>query len=549
MKKNRGFTLIEVLAVIVIIGLILIVVFPSMTKMMRNNDDDKYEQYYDLVYEAANVYSSKLTSSLGNSKNVGCATIELDDLIDEDYVKKFNDKNVTCETGANNIVVRNNMGKITVAFQLKCTKSGEDVFLKGNNDSSTCLAYEIKEDSNLMLVLEDKGYTTITEGNEVFISGNNPENYIWYSGNLWRIVSYNRLTGIVKIVTDEPVVSLYFNNNEISSYAGSDVETWLNNEFLTRLKDQQIHLISTNWNSTPNKNFSSNPLISEKSRKARIGLINTFEFGKISSWYKGRSWLLSEGTGTTSLVANGGTISEVPSKSINAIRPTVTLTSDTVAVSGTGSKTDPFIIDSDVYGQKNDKLNTRYSGEYVQFNGKTYRIINTDGGKTKVIGTTSTGTFNFSDNHYTYSSSSLRNSLELSTTSFYKKLSASLQSYITNGDFCSDTINNANLTYRSSTCLTTDRLNSNIKIGIPKIGELYTTGISGVNSYWTLNPNIEQVAGDYSQAMMNVVNTNGTVETANIKQSKQAVIVFYFDSSVKINGGKGTPNNPYTLTK
>ena len=121
---------------------------------------------------------------------------------------------------------------------------------------------------------------------------------------------------------------------------------------------------------------------------------------------------------------------------------------------------------------------------------------------------------------------------------------------ITNGDFCADTINNGSIAYQSSKCLTPDRVNNSINIGIPKIGDLFTSNISGINTYWTINPNTEiDGSGTSYNATMNTINSDGSVGTSIITSSNDTVVVFYLDSSVKITGGKGTISSPYTLSK
>ena len=43
MKKNKGFTLIELIAVVVIMGLILLIVFPATSRLMRDNEEQEYQ--------------------------------------------------------------------------------------------------------------------------------------------------------------------------------------------------------------------------------------------------------------------------------------------------------------------------------------------------------------------------------------------------------------------------------------------------------------------------------------------------------------------------
>jgi len=546
-QKRNAFTLVELLAVIVIMGLILLIVFPTMSKMINNNDQQEFDSYYDLVEEAALTYANKLKDELGSGNDVGCHMVTLEELIEEEYVQKFSDSKITCRTGINSIKIRNNKGKISANFNLKCTEDDEEIYNFGSDDHDECKPYEISEDTNIKTKLElDDGITkTETTDNNIYITGENPNNYIWYSGKLWRIVSYNELTEIVKAVTVNPITSIYYNHLDESNFLGSDVETWINNEFLVSLKDSQNFLINSNWNSTPNTNMDIDPTSNAKLKKSKVGLINTFEYGKIKQWYStsNKTWLLSEGTDGNSLYSDTN-IQTSKSTTIYGIRPAVTFSSSVLIYSGTGTEEDPYIIDSseNSTGKKGDLINTRYSGEYIKFANNIYRIVSVDNKYTKVIGMTSRIKNMYSDNHFDYASSSLKDDL-------LSKYNESYKSYMVKGDYCLDTINNSNLVYHSPACLTHSRINNSILIGLPKIGDLFTTSIEGVDEYWTLNPNTEIVDGNHYNSTINTIKPDGSVSTAVISEKKETIDVFYLDSSVRIKSGSGTKLDPYVIEK
>ena len=211
--NQKAFTLIEVLGVIVIIGILLIIVFPSLSKMIHENNNKKMSNYYDIIEEATKVYAAKLTDKLGTNKHTGCAEITLDDLIESGYLQKFDDEKVTCKTGNNNIKIRNDQGAITVNFQLSCSKGEKNVYVTGQNDNQTCDAYVESNEQNLKSVLAaDENLETSSNNNEIYLIGN-PNNYVWYSGKMWRVVSYDAITETTKLVTANPITSIYYNTN------------------------------------------------------------------------------------------------------------------------------------------------------------------------------------------------------------------------------------------------------------------------------------------------------------------------------------------------
>lgn len=81
MKKinNLGFTLVELLAVIVIMGLIMSLSFPSIMRMIEGNDRKKYESYEKSMVEYAKAYYDEDTSNyvgLSELKNQGLTGID-----------------------------------------------------------------------------------------------------------------------------------------------------------------------------------------------------------------------------------------------------------------------------------------------------------------------------------------------------------------------------------------------------------------------------------------------------------------------------------------
>lgn len=51
--NNKGFTIMELLATMVVLALIMMVVIPSITKLMNNNNKKKYQAYEDMMVEYA----------------------------------------------------------------------------------------------------------------------------------------------------------------------------------------------------------------------------------------------------------------------------------------------------------------------------------------------------------------------------------------------------------------------------------------------------------------------------------------------------------------
>jgi len=82
MKKN-GFTLMELLGVIVILGLICLVAFPPILDTVRKNKNNINEATYQIIYSAANIYINNHKSEFELVENNEYC-IKIQTLIDED---------------------------------------------------------------------------------------------------------------------------------------------------------------------------------------------------------------------------------------------------------------------------------------------------------------------------------------------------------------------------------------------------------------------------------------------------------------------------------
>ena len=88
--KRKGFTLIEMMAVIIVIALLSMAVVPSILKQVSKQKDNTKEKVKNLIIDAAEQYRQDHIVNIGTTDK--CINIKF--LIDEDYLaedNKFND--------------------------------------------------------------------------------------------------------------------------------------------------------------------------------------------------------------------------------------------------------------------------------------------------------------------------------------------------------------------------------------------------------------------------------------------------------------------------
>ena len=101
--KNKGFTLIEITAVVLIIGVIFLMSFPTIQRLMKKSEQDKTEYDTENIIMAAktylNMHNSEYEFTDGSDINIELSKLVEEDLIDDnDYGE--NDK-VVCHISAN----------------------------------------------------------------------------------------------------------------------------------------------------------------------------------------------------------------------------------------------------------------------------------------------------------------------------------------------------------------------------------------------------------------------------------------------------------------
>ncbi len=568
--KNKGFTLVELIAVLVLMGMLVLVVFPATSRLLRGNEEKKYQTYYDIVGEAVKKYARTRRDDIGGINGFGCVDDKtISDLVSLGYIKKFDqEEGVECKSPSEwsnvelieagidpnpekkyvNMRIDNSDGQITTSFSMICLKGKKVKFQMLLNEPSECKKYvsdvssslysKIKKmkDDNIISVVQDEydNYLDkMIENGEETINNN----YVLYSGKLWRILSYNENNKTIKLVSDDIIAIRKYDNTEFNN---SDLYNWLNvkdttsttGNFISSLKNPDKFIASTNWNFTA---VSNDAKPSNTNRiEAKIGLLNYHEYSKAGDYIKNGAdfWLLSTSptAGKAWYVNSEGTPVEDNVVNYHGVRPTIVLKANvTITSSGSGEKTNPFRINGDSSASVGTIISTRFPGEYVKVNGLTYRIISTTGGYIKLIGTEllSAEEKKF-DTKKTYSATDPL--VFTKETSTYDDLAniigVTLNSYITETTFC---IYNA--TSSKEEC------NQLFSLALPRVGEMFTANSS--KKYWTIS--------NETKDKIYIVNEDGSLSSGGSEDKASILPVIVLKGNFAIVSGNGTFTSPYTI--
>ena len=241
------------------------------------------------------------------------------------------------------------------------------------------------------LLADSSNNINTTDPDQIFITGEDPNNYVWYSGKLWRAVSINNDAKTTKLVTQWNISAINYDDDS-SAFEGSYMEEWLNDTsvdgFLGNLRDYENFIVTdAKWNATMTTSSSKPPETTTVT--APVGLLNMYEYQTSYRGTTSRNGYLNNGLSWWTLTSinqsqvwyinYNGSQNYFPFAQSRGIRPSIILKNNVKIVDGNGTEDDPYRLkgdnDIDLTGTF---LNTRYSGEYVRFgtgDNTLYRIV------------------------------------------------------------------------------------------------------------------------------------------------------------------------------
>ena len=469
------------------------------------------------------------------------------------------------------IRVANNSGSdVNITLGVQVGLDYNDLTLPSNGHLFEKIVYPTVAEA---LLADSANNINTTDPNQIFITGTDPNNYIWYSGKLWRAVSIDPVDNSVKLVTQWNISAIPYNASVSTAFEGSYMESWLNDTsadgFLGNLREPEKFIkMDSVWNATETTATtkpSETTMVTDP-----VGLLNIYEYTMSYSGTTYSNGYLNNGLWWWSItpysssslhrVTDDGYVNYYSPSNAHGVRPSVNLKSNVKIVSGDGTIDNPYRLngdnDTDFSGTL---LSTRYSGEYIRFGtgeNNLYRIVSHENGKgTKITSAellksgasfiesafgsnpifSSTNTIGiFLNNDYLDTENGYLTSEDIAMiedeTTWYLGIVGDGESYKL-----------AKYTNTTDNILTSSVTIA--KIGLLRLGELMSGQFDryGNNTnYWTLTPyslsNVRRVTDDGSVDYNNPpTNVYGVRPSLNLKQN------------VIISGGDGTFQNPFTL--
>src|SRR5574344_2846698 len=561
--NKKGFTLVELLGVIVILGVIASLTVPTITGIIKNNKEKTYNAQVNTIIDAAKNWSINNTDYLSETNDLyvdisafsRLGYLENDSLIDP--------RDNSAITGCVKISYASNYSQYEYDFSKDYT-----------NCTNLYIIYDVVINKFPYLEIGTDGCKTNTSGTNYsymggcYLAGKHTDNYVWYSGFVWRIMGINS-DNSVRMITEEDETAISYGNDS-SLFKGSHAEDWLNNYFYSHLKNSDI-ITNSNWcergtnyaTSISNSTTCVGTTINDK-----IGLISLDEYNLASA---ASSYLINFQYFRTLTPAdsyNAWVVNHYGNAYRSCypygLRPVINVNSASSITKGIGTLSDNYILEetkeTNVTGNLNDIAT---SGEYVTLANKTYRVVSIDSsGNTKLI---LDGYYEeTAGTNYTMAYGSTNTFDTTTTTGIGYKLNNDVLNYLISS---SDTTNRNKLvtynwyqnvfdygnSYTVSLNETSPTRTISAKVGLIRIGEMLSSqSLTILNknntslnqnyaaTYWTMTPFIVNYVAW-------IVHSTGDAYSIDVSDTSALRPVIVVNSSVTITSGNGLPNNPYQI--
>ena len=551
----RGFTLVELIGVVVILGLIALVALPPILNSVRKTKGNISDASQKILYSATEVYVSENINSYPRTDgNVYCITIG--SLVSNNLLPtKVYDAVTGEEIGQDNIVeVTVNQGQYSYSLNNNCVEK------KAVSLIQTLLAKYSEGATNGLV-------NDTTDSSVYYFKGSNSQvnnNYLWYGGHSWRVIEFDTSDNTLLLISQQPLTTISPASavwTTQSAYESSYINSWLNDYFYNSLSSSVKNNIVNNT-----FNIGTYSDVDEITTTQKVGLLDEDQYTRAGSTdsyldIKDYFWLgnSSSSSYVRNVASNGGLGISFPSGG-GGVRPVIRI-SDQIITGGNGTLTSNYEVETKATNTSNVQV-----GEYINvpYNGSdgacgsdkmcTFRVVSKDSDSIKVIlngllpSTSAYGsnaTITTSHTIYTPLNTFANN---ISTTYRYSGSNKVFYS----GDYPSGS---------NYTDVQDDILYATV--GLPTVGEMFSgndidmstsnsktfVNVSTIENptvdsyYWTMNR--------YSSSFVRSSNSSGSLGYYGPSDSFGVRPVIYLKSgtsALTFTGGNGTAQNPYTLT-
>lgn len=395
MKKD-GFTLVELLAVVVIIGITYLIIFPSVTSFIDKSKEKSYNIQVDLIEKASKKWVVDNTDELLkkdpyhlNNINLTLTTLKKEGYLQDMFIE--NPKNKKIMTGCVVVSYQSNKNQYEYTYEdgkdtyskkdTKENKRAEEMagcnnkkgyiytYLTNNNTLEKTGGNKNSEGEDIKLseifadtLISKTDSGLVNLGNEYFFQGLTPTNYVKIDGydTIWNVLSINTSDKTIKLVASAKAMnstflaSSSFNANSYES--SSDLKTTLESKINELSSNIIKNDVNFNVGGITDISKGYDIISSEESNNiftGKIGIITASEYLKTknengNTYLSPTSvtvWTMNFSNNNHVIINTDGNLSTASiDANSRSVYPTIVINANVIKKSGTGTSTDPYVI-------------------------------------------------------------------------------------------------------------------------------------------------------------------------------------------------------------
>ena len=265
--NKKAFTLIEITAVIVILGLVFLFSYPTLENILKKQEAAKENINDEIVIEAAKTYlninKNEYDFTVGNNLVVSIDNLKKSDLLDDILIKEKDC--VSCEIKDNNILNCRLIMSATGTLLKKANDESVTTYVADSEASKQMYTFtheltepssdltEVKNINSTFYKLVPLNYELANASNfskDYRYIGSNPYNYLTFNNESWRIIGIfevedekGNLANRIKIIRDESIGEYAYDTNGINDWSNATLNAYLNDDYYNSLNSSAKKMI------------------------------------------------------------------------------------------------------------------------------------------------------------------------------------------------------------------------------------------------------------------------------------------------------------------